>query len=155
MTSLWSWAYTPMSLIRWRHNGVRLILPAVVTPPAYAPNASDQIRVDALIDTGATSSGLRSDIADRLDLPVKGNKRVHTANGILMSDEFLFRVGLIIGDYLDPDFSPDRTLPYVIDTPILGFGLQGGFSYPLLLGMDVISAGDLTVRRSGVATFAL
>jgi Aspartyl protease len=142
-----------MPHIRWRHNSARLILPAVVLPPHYAGNASDAVRTDALIDTGATSSGLRLDVARTLGLPAKGTKRVLTANGMLMAEEYLFRVGLVVGDYLDPSFDPGTQLPFVLDRGVMGFGLEIGFPYALLIGMDVIGSGNLTVRKDGTALF--
>lgn len=145
----------PTRLIKWRHNRERLILPTVVLPPAYANNASDSIRVDGLVDTGATGTGVRRDLADRLGLEAKGNRRVLTANGFLMADEFVFRVGFVTGDYHDPQFDPGRELPFVLDREILGFELQAGFPYALLIGMDIIGGGDLTVSSNGEASFAI
>ena len=145
----------PTHLINWRHNRERLILPTFVLPPAYTVNASDSARMDGLLDTGATGTGIRRDLADRLGLMPKGNRRVLTANGFLMADEFVFRVGFVIGDYRDPGFDPGRELPFVLDREILGFELQAGFPYALLIGMDIIGGGDLTVRSNGEASFAL
>ena len=141
----------PMFRARWQHNATRLVLSGAVLPPPHASNASELIRVEALLDTGATGSGIRQDIADKLGLKPKGNRRVLTANGFLMADEFLFRIGLIGGDYFDPL----ATMPYVLDTRVAGFALASGFPYALLIGMDVIGKGDLTIRRDGQAEFAI
>lgn len=144
-----------MFRVRWPHNATRLTLPAAILPPPHANNASDIVRVEALLDTGATGSGIREDIARRLGLKPKGNRRVLTANGFLMADEYLFRIGLIGGDYFDPVFDAQATMPYVLDTAIAGFSLENGFPYALVIGMDVIGQGDLTIHRTGHAEFVV
>ncbi len=72
-----------------------------------------------------------------------------------MASEYLFRVGFVCGDYGDPDFVPDQQQPFVLEEQILGFELQRGFGYPLLIGMDVLGAGDLSITRDGRATLKL
>lgn len=144
-----------MPLIEWRHSGRRLILPIVVLAPANAANPSQTVRTSGLIDTGATGTGIRSDLASSLGLLPRGQRRVHTANGLLMASEYLFRVGFVCGDYDDPLFDPDRALPFVLEEPVLGFELQSGFAYPMLIGMDIIGANDLSITRDGRAELKL
>ena len=145
----------PMPRLEWRHNRERLLLPIVVLPPHYADNPSDTIWTEGLLDTGATSTGLRGDLAAQLSLRPKGQRRVHTANGMMMAAEYVFRVGFVCGDYRDPNFAPDGQQPYVLEREILGFELAVGFAYPLLIGMDILGTGDLSLRRTGEARFDL
>ena len=65
------------------------------------------------------------------------------------------RIGLICGDYLNPNFDPDTQLPYVLEAERVGFELQSGFAAQVLIGMDVIGAGDLRLNRDGTARFQI
>lgn len=143
-----------MPRIDWRHDRQRLLLPVVVLAPLNAPNPNLSVRTIGLLDTGATATGIRADLAQELMVPPRG-QRVHTANGMLMASEYLLRIGFVCGDHSDPSFVADQQQPYVLDEQILGFELQRGFSYPLLMGMDSLGAGDLTISRDGRAQFTL
>lgn len=140
-----------MVLVEWEHDRRALILPIVLLPPPTAANPTFLIRTVGLLDTGATASGIRGDIAAELSLRPKGQRRVDTANGMIIAAEYLVRVGFICGNLSDPDFVPDQHLPYVLEKPILGFELQAGFNYPVLIGMDVIGQSDLHLKRDGRA----
>lgn len=140
-----------MPEIRWRHNRERLLLPVTVLPGSSSVNALDSVRVEGLLDTGATGLGIRSDVADRLGLRVKGQRRVLTANGEMMSPEYVVRVGFVTGDYTDPSFDPEQQFPFVLDREVTAFGLASGFAYPVLVGMTILGASDLTISRTGLA----
>lgn len=141
----------PIPWIEWRHDRQRLLLPIVVFAPLNAPNPNLSIRTTGLLDTGATGTGVRADIAEALMLPPRGQRRVNTANGLIMASEYLIRVGFVCGDYTDPAFVADQQQPYVLEDQLLGFELQRGFAYPVLIGMDIIGAGDLSITRDGRA----
>ena len=144
-----------MPEIRWRHNRERLLLPISVLPGLSSENPTDSVKIDGLLDTGATGLGIRGDVVERLGLRAKGQRRVLTANGEMMASEYVVRVGFVIGDYTDPGFRPDQQLPFVLGREIAGFGLQSGFAYPVLIGMAVLGWSDLTLSRSGLATLAI
>jgi len=144
-----------MPKAEWRHHRERLLLPVVVMPGMASDNPFESVRVEGLFDTGATGTGIRADIARRLDLRQKGERRVYTANGDVIRPEYVVRVGFICGDYSDPGFEPNREQPFVLDREILGFGLAEQFSYPVLIGMDIIGQGDLVIQRSGLASFSI
>lgn len=144
-----------MADICWRHSGQRLILPVAVLPSVVAANHQQMHVVEALIDTGATGTGLRSDIADILAIPGRGKRRVMTANGDILVAEFRIRLGFFPGNYQAEAEAEPATLPYVLELGILAHALRAGFSYPLLLGMDVLSQCDLDLRRDGAARLTL
>lgn len=144
-----------MASIDWFHSRSRLILPIVVMPPITANNASQTIHTTGLVDTGATGTGLRIDLAEKLDLRARGTRRVNTANGLVIASEYLVRIGFVCGDYRDPSFAAESQHPYVLDKDFIGFELQRGFAYPVLIGMDILGISDLTVRRDGSATLVL
>ena len=142
-----------MPAIEWRHNFERLLLPVALMPGYHSDNPSESIRTEGLLDTGATGTGIRRDVADRLRLRLKGQRRVYTANGMLMASEYLVRVGFIIGDYTQPDFNPNMQQPFMLEREVLAFELQAGFAYEALIGMDIIAKGELSLHRDGYAKF--
>jgi Aspartyl protease len=145
----------PIQSVEWRHSGRNLIVPVAVMPDAGSDNAFDSIRVDGLLDTGATTIGIRGDVADRLALTPQGQRRVETANGPIWAREYILRLGLVPGNYRDPAFDPNAVLPYVFERHFVAFELQRGFAYPLLVGMDVFGLCDLHVLRDGNARIDL
>lgn len=145
----------PTPRIEWLHNRRSLLLPIVIMAPVTATNPNLSLRTTGLLDTGATGTGIRQDIAERLGLRAKGQRRVDTANGLIMACEYTFRVGFVCGDYRDPAFVSDMQQPYVLDEPVLGFELQPGFNYPVLIGMDILGRCDLAIRRDGSARLDL
>ena len=113
------------------------------------------VRVDGLLDTGATGTGVRADLAAELALKPKGRRRVLTANGDIMATEYLFRIGFVCGRIDDPAFSPETILPFVLEREFPVFELNGQFPYAVLIGMDVIGLGDLSIARNGSAILTL
>ncbi len=144
-----------MATVEWRHSRKRLILPVVVMAPVAATNPNLSIRVEGLLDTGATGSGIHPRLVDELGLERKGQRVIATANGEIVAAEVMHRIGFIAGDYTDPDFLPDQHLPYIFDRSIIAFELQQGFGYAILIGMDVIGQCDLAVQRDGTASLRL
>ncbi|WP_125471485.1 MULTISPECIES: aspartyl protease family protein [unclassified Sphingomonas] len=141
--------------VKWRHNHQRLLLPVAIFPGLNSNNPFESLRYEGLIDTGATGTGIRADVAAQLALRQKGQRRVATANGLIYAAEYIIRIGFMPGDLTDPATSADAQHPYVLEGQLIAFELHAGFSYPVLIGMDVIAAGDLTVSRDGRAEFVL
>lgn len=144
-----------MAEIRWRHAGQRLILPVAVLPSLAAANASQVEIVDALIDTGATGTGLRPDIAEKLNIPGRGKRRVITANGDILVAEYRARLGFYPGTFAGAAEAPPTAMPYVLELGLLVHALREFFTYPLLIGMDVLSQCDLELSRDHSVRLAL
>lgn len=136
-----------MAEIRWRHSGQRLVLPVAVLPSLAAVNSSQMEIVEALIDTGATGTGLRPDVADRLQIPGRGRRRVQTANGDILVPEFRIRLGFFPGIFETEAGRSVAGMPHVLEQGLLVYALREFFAYPLLVGMDVLSQCDLELRR--------
>lgn len=134
-----------MQEISWRHDRSRLMLDAAVMPPVGAPNEMTVSAVQALLDTGATSSGLTGRIAKKLDLPSLGKKPVQTAGGLIQTDRFAFRVGFYM--------SVPPTLPNMLDGTIFGIGLADVDSFDIIIGMDVIGRNYLELHPDGRCRF--
>jgi hypothetical protein len=110
--------------------------------------------VTGLLDTGATGTGLRQDVIDRLKLQKRGRRRIFTANGDLVANEHLIRIGLYPGRFETYPFELAGILPYVLERQSLAHSLHPNFSFELIIGMDIISQADLTVSREGRCALA-
>jgi len=142
-----------MAEIRWSHSGRRLLLPVAVLPSAAAENAHAIEVIDALIDTGATGTGLRPDVAAALNVPGRGKRRVVTANGDMLVPEYRVRIGFYCGNF---DSEPSaHGSPYVLEFGLLVHALRDQFAYPMLIGMDVLSSCDLHLKRDLSAMLSL
>jgi len=126
--------------IDFRHDGSRIILPVLILEPS--PSASFEGRRGlALLDTGATATGVKKSVARALGLISRGKKPLGSAHGEGQAERYLFRIG-VHGDEGFP------TLPYVFDD-VIGFELVDSFRFDALIGMDIIRQCDLEVRRGG------
>lgn len=144
-----------MASVRWRHRGDRLVLPIAVLAPMNAANPHLVIRVTGLLDTGATGTGVREDVANALGLRPKGQRRILTANGVIFCPEVMFRIGFVAGDYNEPGFDAEIHAPYVLEKHVAGYQMMGNFSYGALIGMDVLGQMDLEILRGGTASLVL
>lgn len=91
-----------------------------------------------IIDTGATSSMISEDVAKKLELEPCGNITVSGVHGT--ENARLYKVDLIFGGRF---VLPDHT--------VSGAGNDAGFD--ILIGMDIIARGDLTLSRKEGKTF--
>ena len=144
-----------MAEIRWRHAGQRLVLPVAVLPSLAAPNSSQMEIVEALIDTGATGTGLRPDVARRLEIPGRGRRRVLTANGDILVPEYRIRLGFYPGTFEGEPNPPPTAMPHVLELGLLAHALRDLFTYPLLIGMDVLNQCDLEILRDRTVRLVL
>lgn len=146
-----------MSLISGVHDGRRILFDVAVVGvslnattrfPDDEPSISvfgDPVR--ALVDTGATSTSISPEAVQRLGLQSIGKRDIMTANGPRRARAYNFRVALV-GN------SPGASPFYILPRAIIGAELNSEkFAFDILLGMDVISQGDLTIRRNGTFTF--
>ncbi len=104
----------------------------------------------ALIDTGATTSGITPKVIAALGLTSLGKRPIGSAQGEGQADRYMFRIGLRPPNF-DWDDAPN--LPYLFDA-IMGFGLGSGFKFEVLLGMDILSQCDFRMDRFGNAVLS-
>lgn len=143
-----------MAEVRWRHDGRRLVLPIAVLPSQVADNAHQMEVVDALIDTGATGTGVRPDIAAKLHVRGRGRRLVSTANGDMLVPEFRLRLGFYPGFFDSQASASSATMPTILDFGVNAHALREGFAYALLIGMDILSKCDFSMDRSGSCSLA-
>lgn len=99
--------------------------------------------VVALLDTGATTKAVTGELAEKLGLPLAGERNVASAHGDQLVERYLFRVGLFATTAAD---EPTLPVPHTFDE-IEGFRIRTGFRFEALLGMDVLAQCDLHVDR--------
>jgi hypothetical protein len=126
-------------------NGVisqRQILLTVAILGSRNPSDLTHIQCKALLDTGATSSGIGPNIISKLSLRSHQKKPLSVATEMRMVDYYLFRVGFL-------DFATGSNAhPYVF-AETDGFSWMEQKSFDLILGMDVLNQCDLSVKRNG------
>ncbi len=125
-------------------------------PSASADNASHAIIVRALIDTGATKTGLRADLVQKLGLAKRDRAPIQTANGTLITDLHLARLGLWTSDVDEDVFQLSlSTMPYILDREFLVQALRPDFSHEMLLGMDLVGLCEFQIKCDGTARLIL
>lgn len=129
--------------IEWRRDGSRLLIPIQILRPSPTSDLSS-FDATALLDTGATASGVARHIAEQMALPSIGKEPINTAGGTVLVNRYLFRIA----------FSRDQGFPFVFDD-LTGFELISHASFQAILGMDVLSRCDFSMTRDGRCTLRL
>lgn len=151
-----------MLSIRGSHNQSQIFCDVVILPverldglgqddPHYARNLDLQV-LKALIDTGATNTCLTEVAAKKLGLEPLGFIPTMGVHGTNFTRFYLFRIGFVT--HSSNEFDGKVNQMSVLQDPIQGTEL--GFDtapFDVLLGMDVISKGDLHVKGSGAYEF--
>lgn len=135
-----------MSQIEWLHDRRRIVLPVWIFRP-YDPTDLTHVDAVALLDTGATASGISLDIARQLDLKSHGKRPLQSAHGLGQTERFFFRIGV------HADGGRGTGLPFIFDD-VFGFGLTGSDHFSALIGMDILSQCDFSIDRRGRCTLA-
>lgn len=137
-----------MSVIEWRRESHRIRLPVIILPATPIANL-DGAAGAALIDTGATISGVARRIAAALGLPRRGKRPIASTHGLRNLEHYQFRVGLT------PDYAPPDTprFPFIFDQ-VVGIELSDSFEFDALLGMDVLGQCDFAMNRRGACRLA-
>jgi hypothetical protein len=136
-----------MPVVSFDHDRQQILIPVAIMPPSGG--ASMQMaRMTGLIDTGATRSGVSCAVASTLQLPRAGKLSVTTPQGPYMARLHRFMLGLF------PGKASGNQMPYFLDGEFLGIESSPGAQFDVLIGMDVIGVGDLTVNRTGTGSFS-
>ena len=122
----------------------RVTLPILILRPD-PPTDFDGYAATALLDTGATASGITPRVVDALGLFSIGKRPLGSARGEEQAERYLCRIGLHATAELSPGMN---TLPFTFE-PMLVFGLTDAFRFDAILGMDVLSQCDFRMDRRG------
>lgn len=96
----------------------------------------------ALIDTGATVSGIGPRVVAALGLRSYGKKPLGSATEERMMDYYLFRLGFPA----DPQGQP--SWPFIFER-VDGFSWSRDTTFDVILGMDILLQCDLRLERAG------
>ncbi len=129
-----------MFSIEGRHDGRRILLDVAVFGTFGLP-AVRQVTARALIDTGATKSGIAPRIITELGLDPLENRPLMVATELRLVKFYLFRIGLYSNQ-------SDRQLPFVFDESD-GFQIGAAHDFEVLLGMDILRQCDFSLTRAG------
>lgn len=132
--------------IEWKRDRRRIVVPVALLRP-FDGKDMDHITGAALLDTGATASGITPRVVNALGLTGKGKRPLSSAHGEQQTERYLFRIGLF-PETANPDIPQ---LPYIFDD-VLGFELQDSFKFEALIGMNILSQCDFTMDRQGYCT---
>ena len=111
-----------------------IVVPVFVFPP-FLGNVSDQhkgTQFNGILDTGATNTCISKKVAEALSLASTGFVPVNTAGGSVLAPTYMVNVGLI-----------NRVMFQMVK--VTEADLVGGAD--LLIGMDIITRGDLVVTN--------
>lgn len=161
-----------MPCIWGQHSGAQLFLSVVILPsnlaaltsaPPGAHYAGPIQTAIALIDTGATTTGISKKLAAAVGIQPIGKAPVHGVGGIIHQNLYLFHIGfpfaLVPGQATLPGLPTPQPGQVTANIHILQKVIQGlefdngNASFDVLLGMDVISSGSLVVQ-GGQSSFS-
>lgn len=130
-----------MIQVEGQHDRRRILLPVAVLRSDNPLDLTHCVYT-GLLDTGATSSWISPKVITDLGLVELMKERVSFAMNEQMATVYLFRLGLFAGQPLPGG------LPYVF-AETRGFKLNQRDDFDVILGMDILSQGDFTMKRLG------
>lgn len=144
-----------------RHNGRQVFTPVILLPVEdFASTISPQrlstfpnIQVlRALIDTGATGTSITEAAARKLQLEPSGVVGVQGFGGADYHPSYIFKLGFV--DLREDELGRSNPRFDLFDEEIEGPQFDCGLAdFDVLLGMDVLSRGTLTVSKLGTFKF--
>lgn len=145
--------------INGTHNGSQIIIPVMlqpVYPRTVRPDSfsmSNPARFEhlsGLIDTGANRTSITPQVASRLGLMPTGLVNIQGVGGPKLHNQFLFRLGFV--DLRKDELGTVSPNVYFVDKDIEGPEFDCGPvpHFDILIGMDLLSACDLTIKRNGL-----
>ena len=136
-----------MPELSFRRGDRRILLPIRVLG---AENGSDMTSCAAmaLLDTGATVSGLGPAVVEALALRSHMKKRLLSATEEVFADYYLFRIGFYTSEQMDRIEESVSHWPFVFPE-VEGFSWRRRADFDVIIGMDVLSQCDIEIRRSG------
>ncbi len=108
----------------------------------------------ALVDTGAQSTMISKNAAQKIGLKPIGRVPIMGVGGVSNHNNYLFQVGFVM------QVADDETNQNIRQIHVLQGQIEGaemvieGAGFDVLLGMDVISTGSLAVEGSGTYSFS-
>jgi hypothetical protein len=109
--------------------------------------------LNALVDTGAQSTCITKSAATRLGLTPIGAIPIQGVSGRSLHNNYLFKMGFSLTQTDEVGVVTSNL--HFLNQPIEGVEFHSGSSdFDVLLGMNVLSVGDLTITRDGRFKFS-
>lgn len=105
----------------------------------------------ALVDTGATVSGVGPNVIEALSLRSYGKNRLGSATDEVFADYYLLRPDFLSTEQLEARQPDPADLPFLFDE-IDGFSWPRRTDFDVIIGMDVLSRCDVHLTRHGRCT---
>jgi Ni,Fe-hydrogenase III small subunit len=155
-----------MPCIWSRHNTSQLFITVAIIP-ANSIGGVISVPINpcmavALVDTGATTTGLSHACANRAQLSPVGKIPIHGVGGTVHQNSYLFHLGfplalppgVLIPGVPAPSPGQQAIQLSVLEKVIQGCEFHAPPNFEVLLGMDVISTGTLVVQGDGNFSFS-
>lgn len=112
------------------------------------PTDMTSFAATALLDTGATASGIGPTTIRELALNSHMKKRLLSATEEVHADYYLFRVGLHTTEQMANIAESTQEWPYLFEA-IEGFSWSRPADFDIIIGMDILSQCDVALSRDG------
>lgn len=136
-----------MREVSCRLEGRRYRLPIAVLRPGSVIDLTSFAAI-ALVDTGATTSGIGPRVIEDLGLHSYGKKLLRSASDEVFVSYFLFRIGFYSDEQIASPAPPADDLPFTFEETD-GFSWRRPADFDVILGMDVLSQCDVSMDRAG------
>ncbi len=140
-----------MPELSWTYSGNRILLNLRVLRGGD-PFDMTAIPARALLDTGATVSGIGPRVIADLGLTSHSKKRLKSATEEVFVDYYLFRIGFDVPNG-ESGAEAGVCLPFIFDE-LDGFSWGRSADFEVILGMDVLRSCDLTLTRDSRCSLA-
>lgn len=139
-----------MRELKIRVRGSRYLLPVAILKPS-TPSDLTTFIATALLDTGATVSGIGPRVIAALGLESYGKNRLRSATDEAFVDYYLFRIGLFTTQQMTDAPGGDASLPFIVDE-VDGFSWGRHADFDVILGMDILGKCDVTLSRNSMCS---
>jgi hypothetical protein len=144
-----------MPLIQGTHDGrAATVIIAIVDAAKFKEHKQSENLVfqgatpcRALIDTGATSTMIARRVVEKIGLQQVTMIQVAGLGGVTWRPGYLFRVAFYDG--APPTDVLEQSRIRVLRRDIIGGELTDEHTFDVLLGMDVLTTGSLTIDKDG------
>lgn len=123
------------------HDGRQIVVPIVLV--GGTGQAVNMVEAIALLDTGASLTAIAPQLADAMGLVAVGRRILDTAAGTRRANAYNFTLGFrmaSVGGLAQP--------PVFLPNEIYGIDFTKGIAFDVMIGMDILSTGNLVIDKN-------
>lgn len=135
---------------------IPVLPPTYGVVPQFTPPPVSVVHYRALLDTGADGTSICSHVINTNYLQHVGLRGVTTVKGTNNHRTYLVNIGLV--SERDADFEGDNHKVkeiFLLPKPLLAIGITDVAWFDIIIGMDIISQGDLKFAKGGNFEFTI